>query len=239
MRRKAHDSLCRRRECHGRAGVVDDAGIGAHTMTGKEARERARECGNARSRTLGKRSDDDRRVHGSEQAVRLPRTKPRDPARRAIEATQRKQAIEDAPSEPPDRDDAAGGSRWRQRLPALRSHAGPTLLTARPGCRPVSGLAGLDRLPSRATRAQWHHEAVRAGLPLRGQPRHAGRFSRSPHSRFISGDEFAANTCCSKFYRAPSRKSRSNAFRRRERGVRAPIAAVRRSARRIPAIILL
>jgi hypothetical protein len=66
---------------------------------------------------------------------------------------------------------------------------------ARTGCRPVSGLAGLDRLPSRAMRAV-ARKAVRTGLPLRGQPRHcASRNCASPRSRFIGREEFTADTC--------------------------------------------
>jgi hypothetical protein len=185
-------------------------------VTGKEARERARECGNARSRTLGKRSDDDRRVHGSEQAFRLPPLpKPRDPARRAIEATQRKQAIEDAPGEPP--------TAMTQRVAHDGDNDSRVAVTCRPDASdgaslvagPVSGSPVFDRLPSRSGYA-------RSGLTRRSAPayrcggsRAYGRFSRSPHSRFISGGRIPANTCCSKFYRAPSRKSRSNALRPR------------------------
>ena len=126
------------------------------------------------------------------------RNMPRDPARRAVEATRKGWVTECANRDSPRRERRRSGSQWRQRLPALRSRSGPRPCHARTGCRPVSGLAGLDRLPSRAI-AQWRHEAVHTGLPLRGQPRHTRKVSRSPRSRFIGDDEFAADTCSRQF----------------------------------------
>jgi hypothetical protein len=56
--------------------------------------------------------------------------------------------------------------------PALRSPSPASMFTmgAKAGCRPVSGLAGLVRPPSRPSRTV-ASRANHTGLPLRGQPR--------------------------------------------------------------------
>src|SRR5205814_9601095 len=88
---------------------------------------------------------------------------------------------------------------------SLRSRSVPAHIIARAVCRPVSGLAGLDRLPSRANFA-----VASRGGPHRptvaGAAAAYGMNSRSPHSRFIGDDEFAADTCWVEFYRFPTPK---------------------------------
>ena len=93
-------------------------------------------------------------------------------------------------------------ARRRRRSGALRARP-------RTGRRPVSGLAGHGRPPSRPRTAD---SGVRgrpfAGLPLRGQPRTGAEAIRAtPRSRFTRREGFAADTCAAILARdGPSRR---------------------------------
>ena len=111
----------------------------------------------------------------------------------------------------PHRADASVGSE----CVAVASGAVRRWRRARPGRRPVSGLASLGRPPSHrvaprstsdATVAYW---AARTRLPLRGQLRvGATKFRAAPHSRFTRREGFAADTCVPEFYRRSCGRAR-------------------------------
>ena len=87
--------------------------------------------------------------------------------------------------------------RWRRTRSRI---AGPRRIAARvaAGCRPVSGLASLDRPPSRPRLAgQWHVEGGPHWLTVAGAAAgwRGADIRAAPHSRFTRREGFAADTC--------------------------------------------